>query len=99
MRQRLIIPHARGQFFKFSEIGVEEVTAVLRNLKISKATGIDMIPSRALKIAADIIATSITWIFNLSLLTHGKRLAHYQFTNPVIDDYAKTIGQFRSCLS
>jgi hypothetical protein len=69
MRQRLIIPHARGQFFKFSEIGVEEVTAVLRNLKISKATGIDMIPSRALKIAADIIAPSITWIFNLSLKT------------------------------
>ena len=55
--------------FKFSEIGVEEVTAGLRNLKISKATGIDMIPSRALKIAADIIAPSITWIFNLSLKT------------------------------
>ena len=55
--------------FKFSEIGVEEVTAGLRNLKISKATGIDTIPSRALKIAADIIAPSITWIFNLSLKT------------------------------
>jgi hypothetical protein len=55
--------------FKFSEIGVEEVTAGLRNLKISKATGIDMIPSRALKIAADIIAPSITWILNLSLKT------------------------------
>ena len=55
--------------FKFSEIGVEEVTAGLRNLKILKATGIDMIPSRALKIAADIIAPSITWIFNLSLKT------------------------------
>ena len=55
--------------FKFSEIGVEEVTAGLRNIKISKATGIDMIPSRALKIAADIIAPSITWIFNLSLKT------------------------------
>ena len=70
MRQRLIIPHARSStIFKFSEIGVEKVTAGLRNLKISKATGIDMIPSRALKIAADIIAPSITWIFNLSLKT------------------------------
>ena len=55
--------------FKFSEIGVEEVTAGMHNLKISKATGIDMIPSRALKIAADIIAPSITWIFNRSLKT------------------------------
>jgi hypothetical protein len=55
--------------FAFSEIGVEEVTAGLRNLKISKTTDIDTIPSRALKIAADIIAPSITWIFNLSLQT------------------------------
>ena len=42
---------------------------VCAHLTISKATGIDMIPSRALKIAADIIAPSITWIFNLSLKT------------------------------
>ena len=35
--------------------------------KTSKSTGIDMIPARVLKISADIIAPSITWIFNLSL--------------------------------
>ena len=35
----------------------------------SKATGIDKIPAKVLKISADIIAPSLTAIFNLSLHT------------------------------
>ena len=40
---------------------------IVCNLKETKSTGIDTIPARILKISANIIAPSITWIFNLSL--------------------------------
>jgi hypothetical protein len=33
------------------------------------STGIDNIPAKALKIAANIIGPSLTWIFNLSIKT------------------------------
>ena len=48
-------------------ISQEEVYTELCNLKESKSTGLDTIPSRVLKISASIIAPSITCIFNLSL--------------------------------
>ncbi|CAB3999443.1 Hypothetical predicted protein [Paramuricea clavata] len=54
---------------KFSELSEEIVITELRNLETSKSTGIDMIPARVLKISADIIAPSITWIFSISLRT------------------------------
>ena len=41
----------------------------LRNLKVNKSTGLDRIPARILKLASDIIAPSLTFIFNLSLAT------------------------------
>ena len=53
--------------FEFSAISEEEVYTKLCNLKEAKSTGIDTIPARILKISANIIAPSITWIFNLSL--------------------------------
>ena len=59
------IPHLNR--FEFSAISQEEVYTELCNLKESKSTGLDTIPSRALKISASVIAPSITWIFNLSL--------------------------------
>jgi hypothetical protein len=55
--------------FKFSEINVHEVFLLLHKLKTSKSTGIDNIPARALKISAEIISPSLTWIFNLSIKT------------------------------
>ena len=55
--------------FNFSEIHPDEVIHQLANLKISKSTGIDNIPAKALKIAANIIGPSLTWIFNLSIKT------------------------------
>ena len=36
---------------------------------IGKASGLDKIPNRLLKIAADVVAPSLTGIFNQSLLT------------------------------
>ena len=41
----------------------------LRHLNVSKGTGLDKIPAKMLRIAADIIAPSLTYIFNLSIST------------------------------
>ena len=55
--------------FKFRAISEQEVITELQlsNLKVSKSTGVDTIPARVLKISANIMAPSISWIFNLSL--------------------------------
>ena len=53
--------------FHFSTIPVENVLNTLRHLNASKGTGLDKIPARMLRIAADIIAPSLTYIFNLSI--------------------------------
>jgi hypothetical protein len=41
----------------------------LRHLNVSKGADLDKIPAKMLRIAADIIAPSLTYIFNLSLST------------------------------
>ena len=53
--------------FRFPNIPVENVALTLKNLKVSKSTGLDKIPAKVLKIASSIIAPSLTFIFNLSL--------------------------------
>ena len=55
--------------FKFSEISMDDIICQLRNLKISKSTGIDNIPAIALKLSAEVIGPSLTWIYNLSIKT------------------------------
>ena len=55
--------------FKFHEISLEEVIWQLRNLKTSKATGIDNIPAKVLKISAEVVGPALTWIYNLSIKT------------------------------
>lgn len=55
--------------FRFSQIDVVSVALTLKNLKASKATGLDKIPAKILKLSSDIIAPSLTAIFNLSLVT------------------------------
>jgi hypothetical protein len=55
--------------FCFFEISIENVSMTLRNLKANKSTGLDKIPVKILKLASDIIAPSLTFIFNLSLAT------------------------------
>ena len=39
----------------------------LSNLKVSKATGMDNLPAKILKISSYLIAPSLTAIFNMSL--------------------------------
>ena len=55
--------------FRFHSIEVNNIVLALTNLKVNKATGLDKIPAKVLRISADIIAPSLTYIFNLSLYT------------------------------
>ncbi len=55
--------------FTLSEISEYDVFLLLSDLKSSKLTGIDSIPARVLKISAEIISPSLTWIFNLCIKT------------------------------
>ena len=52
--------------FCFSDISVHQVLNNLKQLVTSKA-GVDKIPAKVLKLSADIIAPSLTTIFNQSL--------------------------------
>ncbi len=56
-----------GQRFVFAQISQINVATSLRQLEVSKATGMDNMPAKILKMSADIIAPSLTAIFNLSL--------------------------------
>ena len=55
--------------FRFHSIEVNNIVLALTNLKVNKATGLDKIPAKVLRISADIIAPSLTYIFNSSLYT------------------------------
>ena len=55
--------------FSFQRINVQKVIKLLQTIDVGKATGLDKIPNRLLKIAADVVAPSLTGIFNQSLLT------------------------------
>ena len=49
--------------FSFQRINIKKV------IDVGKATGLDKIPNRLLKIDADVVAPSLTGIFNQSLVT------------------------------
>ena len=53
--------------FHFRTISVTSVALRLSKLLASKSTGMDTIPAKVLKITANIIAPSLTYIFNISL--------------------------------
>jgi hypothetical protein len=53
--------------FHFHRINVENIILALMNLKLIKSTGLHKIPANVLRLSADIIAPSLTNIFNLSL--------------------------------
>jgi hypothetical protein len=50
-------------------IPVDNVLKTLRHLNVSKGAGLDKILAKMLRIAADIIASSLTYIFNLAFST------------------------------
>ena len=53
----------------FKRINVQEVVNLVKGIDGWKATGLDNIPCKLLKIAADVVTPSLTCIFNQSLLT------------------------------
>ena len=53
--------------FNFSSIDVQSVLLTLKNLKANKSTGLDKQPAKMLKLSANMIAPSLTYIFNLSI--------------------------------
>ena len=55
--------------FSFERINVQEVVNLVKGIDAGKTTGLDNIPWKLLKIAADVVASSLTCIFNQSLLT------------------------------
>ena len=56
-------------FPKFHEIAPNDVQLLLQNVNTNKASGIDGISAKILKIAATCISPSLTLIFNQSILT------------------------------
>ena len=53
--------------FCFSRIDIESVLTTLKKLNAGKSTGLDKLPAKFLKLSADMIAPSLTYMFNLSL--------------------------------
>ena len=63
------LPHSPDKF-SFKQISEHDVSKLLADLPNNKATGIDNIRSRLLKIAAPAISNSLAYVFNRSL-QHG----------------------------
>lgn len=55
--------------FQLAEVGEDFVLDELNNLDISKSTGLDGVPARFIKDAADVIKGPITYIVNLSIIS------------------------------
>ena len=58
-----------SSIFAFKTISCESVTKMINELKPNKAVGLDKVSSRLLKDAADIVAPSLTSLFNISTNT------------------------------
>ncbi len=52
-------------FFSFENVSVDNVLLTLRHLQTSKNTGLNNISAKMLKIAANIIAPSLTYIYSI----------------------------------
>ena len=53
--------------FKFQVISVAKVVGLLQSLNPYKSTGIDKIPAKIIRIAAPVVADSLTKIFNAAM--------------------------------
>ena len=65
--QKSLIISFCPSIIKSIEFNVEEVCTELVNLDPSKACGPDLIPACLLKLGAEFIAPSLTWLFQLSI--------------------------------
>ena len=55
--------------FSFQRINVKKVIKLFMDIDVGKATRLDKIPNKLLKITADVVAPSLTGIFSQSLVT------------------------------
>ena len=58
--------------FSFQRISVQRVIKLFMDIDVGKATGLDKIPNRLLKITADVVAPSLTGIVTGILLSEWK---------------------------
>ena len=54
-------------FFHIPPVTESHMHTILTNLDISKATGLDQIGSRLLKLSADVISNSLKYVINYSI--------------------------------
>ena len=59
----------KGNLFKFTEVKEGEILKILKNLKATKAAGIDNVPPRMIKDAAEELCKPLCYLINLSLQT------------------------------
>lgn len=55
--------------FNLTEIEDSYMLSLITKLNKPKATGLDNVPARLLRVCADLIAESPTWIFNASVIS------------------------------
>ena len=55
--------------FNLTEIEESYMLSLITKLNKPKATGLDNVPARLLRVCADLIAESPTWIFNASVIS------------------------------
>ena len=58
------IKHTNSKFSAFKPVTINQMCSLLLQLSGSKATGLDKISSKVLKIATPVISDSLTYIFN-----------------------------------
>ena len=58
-----------GRKFKFKKVTESEVLEILKNLKSTKAAGIDNVPPRMIKDATEELCKPLSYLVNLSLQT------------------------------
>ena len=61
------VKNAQSEFAAFQPVTVSHVSHLLHGLSNNKATGIDKISSKIIKLAAPVISDSLTLIFNQAI--------------------------------
>ena len=91
--------------FNFNCVDPQTVFDMLHSISTSKATGIDQIPGKILKLAAPAITQSIIMLFNYSIATesfpsdlNGKLQKLFLCINRGQEIYLITTVQFQSCM-
>ena len=100
---RALVEKAKSEFSAFQPVTVSNVYHLLHGLSSNKATGVDKISSKIIKIAAPAISDSLTYIFNQAItlpfsLTNGKRLEEYLSIKMANETCQEITDQFQFCL-